>query len=654
MARPFYGLPDGPAGPNRSTLRHRMSFAPFVRVWIVASALASVAGWVLSLAGCLNRWGYAAFLGLGLILLLLARRDRVITIGCRSWVKARSRFSRPAPFLFGVLAFLVLVGGVLYAPSNYDALTYRLPRVLNWLARGNWHWIHTANYRMNDRTCGFEWLMAPGILFTRSDRALFLINFISFLLLPGLVFSVLLRLGASRRVAWFWMWLLPTGYNFLLQAGSLGNDTFAAVYALAAMDFALRASESRRLSDVWLSLLAAALLTGAKPGNLPLLLPWFLLFYPAAPELFKKPVTSLLVVASAILASLIPTAILNASSCGDWTGLILERQGIAVKHPLIGVLGNSFMFLWGNFVPPLFPAAGWWNQSALSMLPGNLASVVSANFEPGFHQVGEIPTEERAGAGFGLSVLLAVSVGVCVIRRVRSPLGTPSNRTPFRRAWPRQAVLAAPFAALLAFFAKSGMMALSRLVSAYYPLLLPAIVCHPGHAALVRRRGWQRGAQAVMLLAIPVVILTPARPLWPVRSFLSRVDALQVPHPWLKRVKDVYQVYADRPDPLAGVRARLPSDCAVVGFVGTDNETDISLWRPFGRRRVEYILPGDTPEGIRARQITYAVVSGAYLGYNQETIQSWLGRYHAECVAATTATLTVGEGVQSWYVVRFP
>jgi hypothetical protein len=129
---------------------------------------------------------------------------------------------------------LVFIGGALYRPSNYDALTYRLPRVLHWLAQEQWHWIHTANYRMNDRSCGFEWLTAPVVLATGSDRALFLINFISFLLLPGLVFSVFTRLGVRRRVAWHWMWLLPTGYNFLLQAGSIGNDSFAAVDALAA------------------------------------------------------------------------------------------------------------------------------------------------------------------------------------------------------------------------------------------------------------------------------------------------------------------------------------------------------------------------------------------------------------------------------------
>ena len=55
------------------------------------------------------------------------------------------------------------------------------------------------------------------------------------------MFSVFTRLGVRRRVAWSWMWLVPTGYCFLLQAGSIGNDLFGAPFALAAVDFALRA-----------------------------------------------------------------------------------------------------------------------------------------------------------------------------------------------------------------------------------------------------------------------------------------------------------------------------------------------------------------------------------------------------------------------------
>ena len=116
--------------------------------------------------------------------------------------KSLRRFRRPLPLCFGALAVLIFLGGAIHAPGNYTGLAYRAGRVLQWLSHGHWFWIDTEDYRMNDRACGIEWLSAPILLFTNSTRGLFLINFLPFLLLPGLIFSIFTRLGVRARVAW--------------------------------------------------------------------------------------------------------------------------------------------------------------------------------------------------------------------------------------------------------------------------------------------------------------------------------------------------------------------------------------------------------------------------------------------------------------------
>ena len=239
------------------------------------------AGWILSIIHQLSAGGYAAAFLLALVA-VWALRKRLFPGGFSRWNlrKLRRRFSRAFPLAFLVLALLATLGGAIHGPSNYDALAYRIPRVLHWLAAGQWHWIYTGFERVNTRAYGIEWLSAPLVALTRTDRGLFLINAASFLLLPGLVFSLFRQIGVRPRVAWHWMWILPTGYCYLLQAGSVSSDMFSTVYSLAAVYFALRAQTSARISDVCLSLLSAALMTGAKPTNLPLLLPWAVAFVP--------------------------------------------------------------------------------------------------------------------------------------------------------------------------------------------------------------------------------------------------------------------------------------------------------------------------------------------------------------------------------------
>ena len=107
------------------------------------------------------------------------------------------------------------------------------------------------------------------ILLTRSDRCLFLVNWLPFLLLPGLIFSVFTRLGVRRRVAWWWMWLLPSGWCFIMEANSTINDAFGTAYALAAVDLALRAGKNKNFRDAWLALLSAALATGVGTNRHP-------------------------------------------------------------------------------------------------------------------------------------------------------------------------------------------------------------------------------------------------------------------------------------------------------------------------------------------------------------------------------------------------
>jgi hypothetical protein len=647
-------------------------FVRWVKLWIVVSALASVGGWVLSAAGALNIWGYGyCIVALSVLAILYLRQEKYPLLSrlfpARDLGKLRGRLRRFLPASFGILALLVFLSGVLYAPNDHTALSYRLPRVLQWISHDRWFWIHTPNYRMNDRACGIEWLSAPLLLFTKSDRALFLLNFVPFLLMPGLIFSVWTRLGVRPRVAWNWMWLVPTGYCFLLQAGGIANDAFPTVYALAMIDFGLRglqrsskleigrsvSNPNRLADDAIFSLWSAALMVGAKASNLPLGLPWALAFLPLLPRLWRSFNASrlrLFAVASmailiALAISFIPTALMNIHYLHNWSGLNIEHAGMDMKNPVAGVLGNAVLLFTNNFVPTFFPMARWWNEHALAHFPATLVRLMDANFEGGYNTLGEMPTEDWAGQGFGVGVLVVISVIAACCRR-------HATRNTQHAGFYTRLLLIAPWISLLAYCAKTGMVTPARLIAPYYPLLLPLLLIGGGQSQVVRKCWWKVLAGMVVALALVALIVTPARPLWPWKPVLSHALALHPGQSQLLRAQKVYEVYADRADPLAALRESFPPGLKTIGFLGTEDDLDISLWKPYGSRRVEPILLSDPLDQVRALGVEYIVVGGFNLKANGTSIEDWCEKSNAELVATTSATMTVTQGPQPWYLVR--
>jgi hypothetical protein len=92
----------------------------------------------------------------------------------------------------------------------------------------------------------------------------------------------------------------------------------------------------------------------------------------------------------------------------------------------------------------------------------------------------------------------------------------------------------------------------ARLISPYYPLLLPLLLAGSKQAQIVRTRWWRLMVWVVIGLAIPVLVLTPGRPLWPAQTILSHLQERHPGQRLIARAFNVYSVYATRADPLAG------------------------------------------------------------------------------------------------------
>jgi hypothetical protein len=601
-------------------------------------------GWTLSALHQLNVVGYTVSLLLGVAAFWWWKRRTALEIFPRRTTSVICRrFRLPLPAFFSFLTVLIFLGGVLYAPSNYDALTYRLPRMLNWMTTGQWSWIPTFNERMNYSGVAWEWTALPLLVLTHSDRGMFLINALGFVLLPGLLFSIFRQLGVARKVAWTWMWLLPLAYGFVTQAGSIGNDLTGVVFCLLAVHFGLSARRSDRVRDVWLAVLATALMTGVKVSNLPLALPCLVAMWPALGLLRKHFIGSLAVAVIAVVISALPIMALNQLHTGSWNGDPQNKYGMQIKNPAAAVLGNGILLAEQSFMPPVLPGSRQVNHWIIQALPDSLKTAFPRLLLNTFN---ELPGEEGAGLGLGITLPLLLVLGISIYRfRHWGSLKDVFSLLP--------PVALTAWVSALFFLAKIGSEAGPRLLLPYYlPVMIPFLLL-PAQLELLRLRAWRIFLFLAALSVLPVMVLSMSRPLWPAQSITTRLALTHPGNPTLQRLATTCTVYAHRNDLLAPIRSALPDSAREIGFIAGSNDTDYSLWRPFGQRKVRYLRP-DIRRFLQNPDLEWVVVKqNIWPEISPVSLETWAAAHHATIVATMPIVEIVSWGPENWCVLHF-
>lgn len=631
---------------------NHQSRLPFAACWIVLCAFLHCAGWLLSAVHQLNLTGYALLFALGGAAFFLWQRKQGASFFRQvNFRKQLRRFRRSFPLAFLILATLAILGGVIHAPANFDALTCRIPRVFHWLWEQRWHWIHTEFSQLfNTRVCGIEWVSAPLMALTKSYRLVFLPNVVSFLLLPSLIFSVFTRLGVLGRVAWNWMWLLPAGYCFLLQAGSAANDLFSAPFALAAVDFGLRAKDSRRFRDAALAMLSTALLTSTKYSNLPLLLPCAIALLPSWRLIMRRPIALCAVLFVAALCSFLPTAALNVKYCGDWTGAAAETvdQNVFRGHRPVRLVYSSAVTVIYNLAPPVFPFANAFNEASEKLIPPAVAAAMRACYGQARFHFQEIQSEEGAGLGFGVSLLVLGALGAKIFWKAKPTEGAHGRGERTFRA----ALKVSPYVGLAVFMANGLWTSPLRYLTPYYPLLLPLLLAGREQAELVRKSSWKITAGFVFVLAALPLILSPARPLWPAEWLFNKASVKNSTNPLLIRAARVYSIYGRRSDAMAPVRSLIPAEAKVLGLIMWD-DPEASLWMPWGARQIEHLSRSDTADDLRRKGIQYVLAKSLCFDWPYKMpLAEWLAQHDGEVVHVIPLDLKASGSKVDWLLIK--
>jgi hypothetical protein len=510
----------------------------------------------------------------------------------------RRRWSRPLPLLFGVLALCNFARGLSnWEVHTIDVRSYRLPRLLHWVFDHGWHWIPTADARMNTRACGFEWMASPFLLIGHSERFVFVLTAATFCLLPGIIFVLFRELGVAARAAWAWAWVLPTGYCYLFQAGTLSIDVVGAFFAMASLAFALRARRTNSAGLFFYSVLAAGLMTNQKASNLPLLLPIVLVWAAHLSFLRKTLGRTLTAILIGLSVSFLPTALANRYHAGSFTGLNAEPQIYKPAPPLAALGANAVLVSAFAVAPPLLAPRGRSPNVFEVFQSPALIRFIENNFEGAFGMVPKVSNEDLCGLGLGITLLLLWRVGA----RGR---GLPRTKAPPLL----RLVRAGAWVALLFVCAKSTLLALPRLLAPYYPLLLPTFLQGESASRMVRQLGWRRLATLNSVSCIALLFLLTTTPVWPL-SFIEKVQARFPGNRFLQPIIDTYgshhraKLFHER------VMAALPASETTVGLARDWGEIELPYWKPIGSRKIEHVLPADTRRTLLERGIHYVLVT---------------------------------------------
>jgi hypothetical protein len=596
---------------------------PLFCLIIIQSTILVFLGWSLSIFHALISALYLSlWLVSSVITFLLVRRKAPIRFHAPSaCLRGLKRLRHPLVLCFSICALLVICGGLLYLPNNYDALSYRIPRVLNWAAHQGWFWIPTDNVRMNYSGAVQEWLFFPFLALLHTDMLLPLWNIIIFCSLPSLVFSILTRMQIAPRVAWWWMWIFPLGMGFVLQAGGAGNDILGIFFFLVAIDFALRFHRSRSEILLYCSILSIALCTGVKLSNVPLALPWVALLIPDMRNVIPMRHKLMLLGCIAVCVSFVPTIALNEKYTGDITGDPSNSEQLTLQNPAAGIFGNLILIGADNITPPFFPWARSVEQWANNLPIFRPNSWLTEQFPRFIISLNEMPQEEKSNLGLPLSILFVWSL-LCATWSI-GKYATISE-SDIRQ---RDLVLFYLFSglAILLFWAKLGSESAARLFLPYSFLPLVFGLWLRDSSGLVGRITWRIASYVMGGIALVVLIFSPSRPLLPIQAMMPSLSNY-VSVNLATRIQTVYDTYAYRADAFADVRSTLSSDDRLLGFVSSGDDLETSLWRPFGSRIVIHVLPDMEMDQLRQMGIHKVLVAQSAMPLQTNTSSTLVGK----------------------------
>ena len=606
-----------------------MIFTALFRAWVALAAGLIAGGWIASVAGDLELMKYVGPAWLVAVIAwvtLQLRRN-----GCEEWHDLR-RFILFWPFL--VLLGLISAAAILYPPTTFDSLAYRLPRIFIWLQENKVMHVPVSDERLNYLAHNWELFALPWVA-DLGGRAAGTQNIAAWLVLYLACISLSKRYCGNFGLQQWVALLGVVGFFPVLQASGTANDLFAVVFVVLSAWFFWQGRDRQSAADFVWSGLSLALAAGTKPNFSVLALFWLLglmVCYPWREKWAGLLLRGGLVLPLALLVSPLPTFVLNYANYKKVMGPI-EGSEMAMGTPLEKIQAAILMTAWGNLQPPVNPLARKWN-STFEKLGENWSLRQNA---PKFNLVAsEVPIVDSAAQGMVATLAWLAGVVLAVrFRRVIRP-----------EVW---LMAAAGLTGLL--LASSSVIAstMARSFMGFVYLSLPLAMAGLSYGP---ERIVKILVSAAVLTSCLVMVLTPGKPMWPSRAVLAWLETHR-PSDASTAMLARYVVFRERNIAGSDLVQLVPADATIVAVMG-GGEPLLQLWQPYdSKRRVLFLQPGENLESERIAGAEYVLVGGIGYELHEQAINELKsGKTHYSKVASQQYTSQLQKGPREWSLFK--
>lgn len=162
-----------------------------------------------------------------LILLVVNRKKNAGIIKIES-----NRENRGIQLFLGIICVGMLILSAVSITSNWDSMTYHMPRVMHWIQNQSVDFYATSEVRQITSPPLAEYMIMHVMLLSGSDKFVCMVHGMSYVLSAGLIYFISIKMNVEKRYAYLAVFLFLMMPPAIAEAVTTQNDLFAAMIML--------------------------------------------------------------------------------------------------------------------------------------------------------------------------------------------------------------------------------------------------------------------------------------------------------------------------------------------------------------------------------------------------------------------------------------